>query len=228
MNSKVVKGLFLMTILGLVGLLAVVGAAVAWAAQVADEAPAVVQVQVDEAVDAAEEAAPSDTVTPPFFGRMMRGMPMSGAMTHRGDCDQAGWADPEAMRDTMHAALASTLGITVEELDAAIAEGTSPMQLAQEAGLDMDALHEARLAAFDQALDAAVADGRLTQEEADLIRERRELMQQNRQEMRQQRQENGAGMGAGMGMRMQEHRPEGGRGMRGGGMMGQGMGQNRP
>jgi hypothetical protein len=98
------------------------------------------------------------------------------------------------------------------------------MQLAQEAGLDMDALHEARLAAFDQALEAAVADGRLTQEEAELIRERRELMQQNRQEMRQQHQENGAGMG----MRMQEHRPEGGRGMRGGGMMGNGMGMNTP
>jgi hypothetical protein len=217
MNSKVVKGLFLLTILGLVGLLAVAGAAVAWAAQIADEAPLAIQVQADD--------APADTPARPFLGRMTRGLPLGGFMAQRGSCDQAGWADPEAMRATMHAALADALGITVDELEAALAEGQSPMQLAQDLGLDFDALHEARLAAFDQALEAAVADGRLTQEEADLIRERRQLMQEQRQEMRQWHEENGF---PGMGMRMQEHRPEGGRGMMRGGMMGRGMGFSAP
>jgi hypothetical protein len=222
MNSKLVKGLFLLTILGLVGLLVVAGAAVAWAAQVADELPLTIPVQADDAP--ADTSA--DTPARPFLGRMTRGLPLGGFMAQRGSCDQAGWADPEAMRATMHAALADALGITVDELETALAEGQSPMQLAQELGLDFDVLHEARLAAFDQALEAAVADGRLTQEEADLIRERRQLMQEQRQEMRQWHEENGF---PGMGLRMQEHRPEGGRGMmRGGGMMGRGMGFNAP
>jgi hypothetical protein len=223
MNSNVVKGLFLTTLFGLVVL---VGGAVAFAAQWEDSAALT---QIETPVEAEAE-----DFIPPIAGftrQMMRGQMMQGQMgahmNQQSACEHEGWMDREAMRETMHAALADALGLTVEELEAAIAEGTSPMQLAQEAGLDLDALHEARLAAFDQALEAAVADGRLTQEEADLIRERRELMRENRQEMRQWHEENGAGMGAGMGMRMQQHHPEGGRGMRGG-MMGHGMGQNRP
>ena len=69
----------------------------------------------------------------------------------------------------MHAAIAEALGMSLDEFEAAIAEGKTPATLADELGIDfaevqaaMDALHEAT---FDQ----AVADGLITQEQADWI-----------------------------------------------------------
>jgi hypothetical protein len=72
-------------------------------------------------------------------------------------------------RDDAQAVIAEQLGLTVEELAAARDEGTHIYDLAEEQGIDMDtlmtAVSEARTAAFDQ----AVADGLLTQEQADLL-----------------------------------------------------------
>jgi hypothetical protein len=72
-------------------------------------------------------------------------------------------------RDDAQAVIAEELGLTVEELAAARDEGTHIYDLAEEQGIEMDtlmtAVFEARTAAFDQ----AVADGLLTQEQADLL-----------------------------------------------------------
>lgn len=72
-------------------------------------------------------------------------------------------------RDDAQAVIAEQLGLTIEELAAARDEGTRIYDLAEEQGIDMDtlmtAVSEARTATFDQ----AVADGLLTQEQADLL-----------------------------------------------------------
>jgi len=69
----------------------------------------------------------------------------------------------------IHAAIADALGLTLDEFEAEIAAGKTPVILAEELGVDfaevqaaMDAVHEA---AFDQ----AVADGVITQDQADWI-----------------------------------------------------------
>jgi ABC-type Fe2+-enterobactin transport system substrate-binding protein len=72
-------------------------------------------------------------------------------------------------RDDAKAVIAEQLGLTVEELAAARDEGTTVSELADAQGIDMEtlmtAVSEARTAAFAQ----AVADGTLTQEQADLL-----------------------------------------------------------
>jgi hypothetical protein len=76
-------------------------------------------------------------------------------------------------RDDAQAVIAEQLGLTVEELAAARDEGTRIYDLAEEQGIDMDtlmtAVSDARIAAFAQ----AVADGLLTQEQADLLQSQR-------------------------------------------------------
>ena len=72
-------------------------------------------------------------------------------------------------RDDAQSVIAETLGLTVEELAAAREDGTRVSDLAEEQGIDretlMTAVSEARTAAFEQ----AVADGLLTQEQADQL-----------------------------------------------------------
>ena len=72
-------------------------------------------------------------------------------------------------REDAQAVIAEQLGLTVEELAAARDEGTHIYDLAEEQGIDMEtlmtAVSDARTAAFEQ----AVADGLLTQEQADLL-----------------------------------------------------------
>lgn len=72
-------------------------------------------------------------------------------------------------RDDAQAVIAEQLGLTVEALAAARDEGTHVYDLAEEQGIDMEtlmtAVSDARTAAFAQ----AVADGLLTQEQADLL-----------------------------------------------------------
>jgi hypothetical protein len=72
-------------------------------------------------------------------------------------------------RNDAQAVIAETLGLTVEDLAAAHEDGTRLPALAEAKGVDMEtvmtAVSEARTAAFEQ----AVADGLLTQEQADLL-----------------------------------------------------------
>ena len=72
-------------------------------------------------------------------------------------------------REDAQAVIAEALGLTVEELAAAHEDGTRLPELADEQGVDMEtvmtAVSDARTAAFEQ----AVADGLLTQEQADQL-----------------------------------------------------------
>jgi hypothetical protein len=69
----------------------------------------------------------------------------------------------------MHAAIADALGMSLDEFEAAIAAGETPATLALELGIDMNVIQEAMDAAHEAALEQAVADGLITQEQADWI-----------------------------------------------------------
>jgi hypothetical protein len=76
--------------------------------------------------------------------------------------------------DDMQETIANTLGISVDELQASHAEGKRLSKLAEELGVDMDKVHAAKEATRAQGLEDAVAEGRITREQADLIAQRRQ------------------------------------------------------
>ncbi|NBD36029.1 MAG: hypothetical protein GVY30_08510 [Chloroflexi bacterium] len=83
-------------------------------------------------------------------------------------------ADEMARRRTLRedylnreALLAEALGMTVEELEDARAEGQTLTDLLEAQGLEATTVHDNLEAAFEAALARAVADGILTQDEAD-------------------------------------------------------------
>lgn len=86
------------------------------------------------------------------------------------DLMQAGMA----LRDYVDkdAILAEALGISVDELNAARDEGTDLRELFQEQGLDRQTLRENMNNAMNDSLNQAVADGVITQEQADLLQEK--------------------------------------------------------
>lgn len=92
-------------------------------------------------------------------------MPSFGGRGFRGSF--GGFDGP--LHDVMSAAIADALGISVDELDAAEAEGKTAWDLAQEQGLTQEEfailMSEARSAALAQ----AVADGTITQEQVDAM-----------------------------------------------------------
>ena len=86
-----------------------------------------------------------------------------------------------ANREVIHQAIADALGITVEELDAARADGQSWKDLAEELNVDVETVFAAIEQAATDAINQAVADGDLTQEQADTILTRMELKSLARQ-----------------------------------------------
>jgi uncharacterized protein (DUF433 family) len=64
---------------------------------------------------------------------------------------------------------AGELGLSVEEIEAGLAEGKTPYELMQEYDLDVAEVQAATEAAHQQILQQAVEDGVLTQEQADQI-----------------------------------------------------------
>ena len=68
------------------------------------------------------------------------------------------------------ALMADALGISVEELQAAREEGKSMRELLDELGIEPQALRERMEAAMDAAVEKAVADGVITQEQADALK----------------------------------------------------------
>lgn len=72
----------------------------------------------------------------------------------------------------MHAAIADALGISVGEFNAARAEGKTLYVIAQELGVDMTTVREAMSAVRQTAIDEALADGTITEAEADAIQAR--------------------------------------------------------
>ena len=65
----------------------------------------------------------------------------------------------------MHAAIAEALGISVDELEAALAAGETPATLALELGVDFAEVQAAMGAVREAAIAQAVADGLITQEQ---------------------------------------------------------------
>lgn len=64
---------------------------------------------------------------------------------------------------------AEVLGISVEDLQAARESGVRLDELVTKLGLDEATVHQALQTAFTQAVEQAVADGKLTQEQANLV-----------------------------------------------------------
>jgi lambda repressor-like predicted transcriptional regulator len=71
--------------------------------------------------------------------------------------------------NTPMAAIAKTLGMTQTELMTAMRDGKTIAELAQEKGVSTDAIVNAIVAAEKERLDQAVADGKLTQAQADAL-----------------------------------------------------------
>ena len=132
-------------------------------------------------------------------GRMMGGMtlaPASRAGVGGRGAAATGTQDG-LIHDEMISAFAEKLGISVEDLNARLANGETMAQIATSKGLTADQFRTLMTDARNQAIDQAVKDGTLTQAQADWMKQR------------------GAGMmtmapGSGAGV--------GGRGMRGAGL----------
>ena len=76
------------------------------------------------------------------------------------------------MHDAMFNALAEGLGLSREELDKRVANGETPYQIALSLGFTQTEFYTLMTDARNVALDGAVANGALTQEQADWMRNR--------------------------------------------------------
>lgn len=79
-------------------------------------------------------------------------------------------------QEEMHAAIAEALGISVTELESALDEGTPLFVLADELGVDFDVVRQAMNAVHAEALQNAVDEGQISQEQADWMLSRRAQM----------------------------------------------------
>jgi hypothetical protein len=77
----------------------------------------------------------------------------------------------QALREYIdhEAILAQVLGMTADELEAAHEEGVNIRDLLEEQGLDREAIQDAMQAAHEEAIAQAVADGVITQAQADAL-----------------------------------------------------------
>jgi lambda repressor-like predicted transcriptional regulator len=80
---------------------------------------------------------------------------------------------PGVDREEVRTRLAEALGLTLEEFDAAIADGETLASLAEDAGVSLEDLNQVMDELHDEALALAVEEGRITQEQADQIIEDR-------------------------------------------------------
>jgi hypothetical protein len=80
------------------------------------------------------------------------------------------------MHDQMMGSLAKALNVKVEDLNAALAKGTTPYQFAKDKGLTDEQIQKVMDTAHEEALKAAVAAGTLTQQQADWMEQRHDSM----------------------------------------------------
>ena len=85
--------------------------------------------------------------------------------------------DTYPMHETMIAAFANDLGLTAEEIEAAIAEGKTVYDLAAENGVTEESFYSIMLAARQTGFDAGVAQGLFSQERADWMSQNQATMQ---------------------------------------------------
>lgn len=115
-------------------------------------------ITVDELTDARERA----------YGAALAGAVEAGELTQEQADNILAW---RALKTTLdrNAIWAEALGLTVDELEAALAGGQSMADLMAAQGLDSTALTANAQAAYEAAVQQAVADGVITQAQADAI-----------------------------------------------------------
>lgn len=104
----------------------------------------------------------ADPGTPPGFGGQG-----GWSRNSQGALPGDGW-----MHDEMVTAMADELGMTVEELEKEIASGNTPAQIASEKGMTVVEFREMIIRVREEAIDLAVKNGTLTQEQADWLKTR--------------------------------------------------------
>ncbi len=119
-------------------------------------------------------------------GRAGRGMMGSGMMGNRGNaqgasaCPFAGEAGQFGpLHEYMYNAIAQALGLTRAEFDTRIQAGDTPWTIAQEKGLTAEQFQTTMTTARTAAVNQAVADGAITQAQADFMLQRMETMMGN-------------------------------------------------
>ena len=136
----------------------------------------------------AQGATPPAPQTPGSGNGYGRGM-MGGGM--RGGGLYTGGAVGEGiLHDTMISVFAQKLGISVEDLNARLAQGETMAQIAASQGLTAEEFTALMTDARAQAIDQAVKDGKLTQAQADWLKTRGAAMRGGMM--------NGRGAGRGM------------------------------
>jgi hypothetical protein len=95
------------------------------------------------------------------------------------DGDENGTQEYGPLHDYMYKAFAQALGITPEELDARRQSGDTLWVIAQEKGLTTEQFQEMMTTARTNAANQAVADGVITQAQADFMLQRMETMMGN-------------------------------------------------
>jgi hypothetical protein len=120
----------------------------------------------------------AQSVTPPApFGRgngfgMGNGMGGGRGMMRNAAGNGQGFTPGEGpMHDEMVAAMAEKLGMSAEELDARIDKGETMVQVATSKGFTADEFFSMMSEARAQAVDQAVKDGKITQEQADWMKQ---------------------------------------------------------
>lgn len=97
-----------------------------------------------------------------------------GGMGHgqrRGEAFQVmGGIDRSAVRDAMHSTLAAGLGIPQEELDSRLAAGERPYEIAASLGFSDEEFVELHTAARDSAISKLLANGVVTEDQAEWMR----------------------------------------------------------
>ena len=104
------------------------------------------------------------------------------------------------MHDYMISYVADQLGLTVEDIESRLANGETLSSIALSTGLTADEFSNLLLDARNFALDQAVADGTLTQTQADWMKSRSSLMGGNGSMMRGSGTRTGRGTGTCLGL----------------------------
>ena len=108
--------------------------------------------------------------TPPNPQAPGTGYGNGGPMSGRGM--RGGMVGEGLLHDAMIAVYAQELGISVDDLNTRLANGETMSQIAAEKGLTVEQFRTLMTDARSQAIDQAVKDGTLTQEQADWMKQR--------------------------------------------------------